>query len=81
MTRRVAVFVAVTALAALITRVAIELSGRHDLLGAAFGWRSVLTVVGFWTVLDWLFTGIGRIWRRVRDRRRPAHRKVRDHRA
>ncbi|MCW2899004.1 MAG: hypothetical protein JWO67_1269 [Streptosporangiaceae bacterium] len=77
-TRRVAVFVAVTALAALITRVAIGLSGRHDLLGAAFGWRSALMVVGWWTVVDWLFTGIGLLWRRVRDRkrRRPAHRKA-----
>jgi uncharacterized membrane protein len=80
-TRRITAFVAVTALAALITRVAIELSGRHDLLGAVFGWRSVLMAIGWWTVLDWLFTGIGRAWRRVRDRRRPTHRKVRDHRA
>lgn len=83
MTRRVVGFVAVTALAALITRVAIELSGRPDLLAAMFGWRSVLMVIGWWTIVDWTFAGIGRMWRRVRARRRPrrTHRKVRDHRA
>jgi hypothetical protein len=78
MTRRLVGFFAAAILAALITQVAIELSGQPATIARLFRWQSILMAIGWWTLLNWAFTGATWLSRRIRPTRHRAHRKATD---
>jgi hypothetical protein len=76
--RHAVTFIAAAILAALVTQVAIELSGHAATLTRLFRWSSILIAIGWCTVLNWAFTGVAWLYRRLRPPRHRTHRRATD---